>query len=153
MLTLLLVCAFSPRKYKSILRGFYEKGSLPGDCHATLAMTEYFVRNETSVCLQERDSKIHVNALRYSVQRTLCHCERSVAISRKGHLIISLHNDFLFFFGFLELLFPQNVQYHADRRRNYVGYRLAGDYAVNGDQHVQKIHQRNVHNALSYYRQ
>ena len=25
MLTLLLVCAFSPRKYKSILRGFYSK--------------------------------------------------------------------------------------------------------------------------------
>ena len=49
MLTLLLVCAFSPRKYKSILRGFYEKGSLPGDCHATLAMTEYFVRNGTMV--------------------------------------------------------------------------------------------------------
>ena len=75
----------------------------------------------------------------------------AVAISRKGHLIMSLHNDFLIFFGFLELLFPQNVQYHADRRRNYVGYRLAGDYAVNGNQHVQKIHQRNVHNALSYY--
>ena len=27
MLTLLLVCAFSPRKYKSILRGFYNKES------------------------------------------------------------------------------------------------------------------------------
>ena len=34
-LTLLLVCAFSPRKYKSILRGFYNKDSLPGDCHAS----------------------------------------------------------------------------------------------------------------------
>ena len=39
MLTLLLVCSFSPRKYKSILRGFYNKVTLPGDCHATLAMT------------------------------------------------------------------------------------------------------------------
>ena len=28
MLTLLLVCSFSPRKYKSILRGFYNKDSL-----------------------------------------------------------------------------------------------------------------------------
>ncbi len=34
-LTLLLVSAFSPRKYKSILRGFYNKDSLPGDCHAS----------------------------------------------------------------------------------------------------------------------
>ena len=32
---------FSPRKYKSILRGFYEKDALPGDCHVAtlLAMT------------------------------------------------------------------------------------------------------------------
>ena len=57
MLTLLLVCAFSPRKYKSILRGFYNKDSLPGDCHATLAMTEYFVRNRIRVCLLERNIK------------------------------------------------------------------------------------------------
>ncbi len=28
MLTLLLVCSFSPRKYKSILRGFYNKDSI-----------------------------------------------------------------------------------------------------------------------------
>ena len=34
-LTLLLVSAFSPRKYKSILRGLYNKDSLPGDCHAS----------------------------------------------------------------------------------------------------------------------
>ena len=47
MLTLLLVCAFSPRKYKSILRGFYNAVSVPGDCHATLAMTECFARNGT----------------------------------------------------------------------------------------------------------
>ena len=33
MLTLLLVCAFFPRKYKSILRGFYNAVSLPGDSH------------------------------------------------------------------------------------------------------------------------
>ena len=43
MLTLMLVCAFSPRKYKSILRGIYNKVTLPGDCHSTakrcLAMT------------------------------------------------------------------------------------------------------------------
>ena len=89
MLTLLLVCAFSPRKYKSILRGFYNAVSLPGDCHVAslLAMTEYFVRNVTRVCLPESNSKIYVRSLCFSVQRTLCHCERSVAISRKGYLI------------------------------------------------------------------
>ena len=38
MLTLLLVCSFSPRKYKSILRGFYNKDSLPGDCHVALLL-------------------------------------------------------------------------------------------------------------------
>ena len=31
--------------------------------------------------------------LRYSVQRTFCHCERSVAISRKGHRIIKPTQD------------------------------------------------------------
>ena len=89
MLTLLLVCAFSPRKYKSILRGFYNAVSLPGDCHVAslLAMTEYFVRNVTRVCLPESNSKIYERSLCFSVQRTLCHCERSVAISRKGYLI------------------------------------------------------------------
>ena len=40
MLTLMLVCAFSPRKYKSILRGFYNAVSVPGDSHASLGMTE-----------------------------------------------------------------------------------------------------------------
>ena len=78
MLTLLLVCSFSPRKYKSILRGFYNAVSLPGDCHVAslLAMTEYFVRNVTRVCLPESNSKIYVRSLCFSVQRTLCHCER-----------------------------------------------------------------------------
>ena len=31
--------------------------ALPGDCHATLAMTEYFVRNRIRVCLLERNIK------------------------------------------------------------------------------------------------
>ena len=31
----------------SILRGFYNAVSVPGDCHATLAMTECFARNGT----------------------------------------------------------------------------------------------------------
>ncbi len=38
------MCApFSPRKYKSILRGFYDKVTLPGDCHVAmlLAMTMF----------------------------------------------------------------------------------------------------------------
>ena len=36
---LCLVAPFSPRKYKSISRGFYNAVSLPGDCHTTLAIT------------------------------------------------------------------------------------------------------------------
>ena len=59
---------------KEIPRLFY-KVSLPGDCHASLAMTEYFVRNITSVCLPETICKIFVLSLFYPVQRTLCHCE------------------------------------------------------------------------------
>ena len=51
------------------------KVSLPGDCHASLAMTEYFVRNITRVCLPETICKIFVLSLFYPVQRTLCHCE------------------------------------------------------------------------------
>ena len=39
----LFIRAFSPRKYKSILRGIYNKVTLSGDCHSTakrcLAMT------------------------------------------------------------------------------------------------------------------
>ena len=54
---------------------FVLQGSLPGDCHASLAMTEYFVRNITSVCLPETICKIFVLSLFYPVQRTLCHCE------------------------------------------------------------------------------
>ena len=83
----------------SILRGFYNAVSLPGDCHVAslLAMTEYFVRNVTRVCLPESNSKIYVRSLCFSVQRTLCHCETPlsgvVAISRKGHRIIKPTQD------------------------------------------------------------
>ena len=38
-------------------------------------MTEYFVRNITSVCLPETICKIFVLSLFYPEQRTLCHCE------------------------------------------------------------------------------
>ena len=41
MLTLLLVCAFSPRKYKSILRGFYNAVSLPGDASHTALLKSH----------------------------------------------------------------------------------------------------------------
>ena len=66
---------------------FVLQGSLPGDCHAALAMTEYFVRNITRVCLPESICRIFVLSLFYPVQRTLCHCERSVASARKCYLI------------------------------------------------------------------
>ena len=55
---------------------FVLQGSLPGDCHASLAMTEYFVRNITRVCLPESICRIFVLSLFYPVQRTLCLCER-----------------------------------------------------------------------------
>ena len=65
--------------------------TLPGDCHATLAMTEYFVRNVKRVCLLKSNRKLYTLSLYYSVQRTLCHSEElrcnDVRISRKGHLI------------------------------------------------------------------
>ena len=35
----------------------YNAVTLPGDCHATLAMTQYFVRNGTKVCLLKRIAK------------------------------------------------------------------------------------------------
>ena len=55
MLTLLLVCAFfSPRKYESILRGFYNAVSLPGDCHATLAMTKSALHGKTQAFASNR---------------------------------------------------------------------------------------------------
>ncbi len=62
--------------------------ALPGDSHVALLlrMTEYFVRNRIKECLLRKIAKLR-NSLFSSVQRTLCHCERSVAISRKGHLI------------------------------------------------------------------
>ena len=50
-------------------------GSLPGDCHASLAMTQYFVRNITRVCLPKSICRIFALSLFYPVQRTLCHCE------------------------------------------------------------------------------
>ncbi len=64
--------------------------TLPGDCHATLAMTQYFVRNGIIICLLKSNSTFNIRSLCYSVQRTFCHCEESsdVAISRKGHLFI-----------------------------------------------------------------
>ena len=70
--------------------GFYEKDSLPGDCHATLAMTQYFVRNGTVFCLLKSNSTFNIRSLCYSVQRTFCHCEErsDVAISRKGNRIV-----------------------------------------------------------------
>ena len=57
----------------------YDKVTLPGDSHVALLlrMTEYFVRNITSVCLLKSNSTIYILSLRYSVQRTLCHCEAS----------------------------------------------------------------------------
>ena len=54
MLTLMLVCSFSPRKYKSILRGFYNAVSLPGDCHATLAMTKSALHGKTQAFASNR---------------------------------------------------------------------------------------------------
>ena len=72
--------------------GFYEKDSLPGDCHVAtlLAMTQYFVRNGTVFCLLKSNSTFNIRSLCYSVQRTFCHCEErsDVAISRKGNRIV-----------------------------------------------------------------
>ena len=74
---LCLFAPFSPRKYKSILRGV-NKVSLPGDSHVALLlrMTEYFVRIIARVCLLKSNSTIYILSLRYSVQRTICHCEK-----------------------------------------------------------------------------
>ena len=70
----------------------YNAVALPGDCHATLAMTQYFVRNGTVFCLLKSNSTFNIRSLCYSVQRTFCHCETPlcgvVAISRKGILFI-----------------------------------------------------------------
>ncbi len=68
----------------------YNAVALPGDCHATLAMTQYFVRNGTIFCLLKSNSTFNIRSLYCSVQRTLCHCEErsDVAISRKGILFI-----------------------------------------------------------------
>ena len=72
---------------------FVLQGSLPGDCHASLAMTEYFVRNVTRVCLLKTYYKFFVLSLFLSRETHLCHCEAppsgAVAISRKGHLVKS----------------------------------------------------------------
>ena len=38
---ILFICAFSPRKYKSILRGIYEKDSLPGDASHTALLKSH----------------------------------------------------------------------------------------------------------------
>ena len=68
----------------------YNAVALPGDCHATLAMTQYFVRNGTIFCLLKSNSTFNIRSLCYCVQRTFCHCEErsDVAISRKGILFI-----------------------------------------------------------------
>ena len=39
-------------------------------------------------CLLAKNGVIDLRFLFYPVQRALCHCERSVAISRKGYHII-----------------------------------------------------------------
>ena len=58
----------------------YDKVTLPGDSHVALLlrMTEYFVRNITSVCLLKSNSTIYILSLRYPAQRTLCHYERKI---------------------------------------------------------------------------
>ncbi len=75
----------------------YNADSLLGDCHATLAMTQYFVRNITRDCLLKSNSKIYIHSsLCYPVQRTLCHCERKygdptgyfVPVGKKAQTII-----------------------------------------------------------------
>ena len=63
----------SPKVYRSVIAKHcplflsvqrtichYNADSLPGDCHATLAMTQYFVRNGTRVCLLKDNSKIYI---------------------------------------------------------------------------------------------
>ena len=83
-------------RHKNTIKFFdYDKVTLPGDSHVALLlrMTEYFVRNITSVCLLKSNSTIYILSLRYPVQRTLCHCERSVAIPRKGNLVIKPTQD------------------------------------------------------------
>ena len=83
-------------RHKSTIKFFgYNKVTLPGDCHvaALLAMTEYFVRNRIRVCLLERNIK-NLHAFFIILRAThLCHCERSVAISRKGHHITKPTQD------------------------------------------------------------
>ena len=61
----------------------YDKVTLPGDSHVALLlrMTEYFVRNITSVCLLKSNSTIYILSLRYPVQRTFCHNERKIGDS------------------------------------------------------------------------
>ena len=70
--------------------------SLPGDCHSTakrcFAMTEYFVRNITRVCLLKSNGKIRVlfmlfRATHFVSLRGIANGD-AVAISRKGNLVI-----------------------------------------------------------------
>ena len=60
-------------------------------------MTEYFVRNITSVCLPESICRIFALSLLYPVQRTFCHSEElrcnDVRIPRKGHHIMKPTQD------------------------------------------------------------
>ena len=67
----------------------YNKVTLPGDSHVALLlrMTEYFVRNITRVCLLKSNSKIYILYLRYSVQRTLCYCEKRLIMETASKTI------------------------------------------------------------------
>ena len=75
----------------------YNAVTLPGDCHAMLAMTQYFVRNEIGACLLKSNSKLYTLSLCYPVQRTLCHSEErsDVRIPRKGTILKTTQDTFV----------------------------------------------------------
>ena len=61
-------------------------------------LTSHFVRQRPFDIANEsfqgaENPAVACKRLRFSVQRTFCHCERSVAISRKGHRIIKPTQD------------------------------------------------------------
>ena len=79
MLTLMLVCAFSPRKYKSILRGFYDMVPFQEIATASpLAMprNDRVLRTEKKkFCLLAKNGVIDLRFLFYPVQRGfICRC-------------------------------------------------------------------------------
>ena len=59
-------------------------------------MTDALTRANASISVRGRRSAVACNRLRHSVQRAICHCERSVAISRKGHRLKNLRRSKLF---------------------------------------------------------